>query len=284
MRYKEPYAASATGAKFQEKILPRTTKFRVADGIALAAAAGLMLTFIVWEHLQLASNLGHVWRALAITAAFTAVAWLAGEVESTGAAAGAAISFVFAARDLRFFCMLLIVFATTLLATRIGRKRKEALQAGEASNSRSASQIIANLGLAGLLIALAVETWQVLAIAALAEAACDTCSSEIGMAFPGKTVLLTTWKRVPPGVDGGISFMGTCAGVAGAVVVALCSVLLGLFPYSYALLAFAAGFLGMLVDSLLGAVAERRGWLNNDTVNLLGTAAAIGIAWLMIRL
>jgi uncharacterized membrane protein len=43
-----------------------------------------------------------------------------------------------------------------------------------------------------------------------------------------------------------------------------------------------AGFLGTLLDSLLGALLERRGWLNNDLVNLLSTAAAGGIAWLFL--
>lgn len=281
MRYTEPYAASRTGAKFEERILLRTTQSRVADRIGLAAAAALVLVFIALDHQQLGANMGLVGRALGITAAFTALAWLAGGVDWTGAAAGATISFVFSARDLRIFWILLVVFATTLLATRMGRKRKQSLQA-EAFSGRSASQIIANLGLAGLVIALSVGAWHLLAIAALAEAACDTCSSEIGMGFPGKTVLLTTWKSVPPGVDGGISLIGTLAGVAGAAIVIFCAALVGLLPYQFALLALASAFLGMLVDSFLGAFAERRGWLNNDAVNLLGTAAAIGFAWLMI--
>ena len=40
-----------------------------------------------------------------------------------------------------------------------------------------------------------------------------------------------------------------------------------------------AGFFGTVVDSLLGAVFERRGLLDNDLVNLLSTAAAVGMAW-----
>lgn len=282
MRYKEPYAASATGVKFQEKILPRTTNSRVADGVALVSAAALVLAFVAFDHRQLGANPGVMWRAIAITAAFTTLAWIAAGVDWSGAAAGAAISFVFAAREFRFFWILLVVFATTLLATRIGQKRKEVLEAAEHSAGRSASQIMANLGLAGLLIASSVGAWQVLALAALAEAACDTCSSEIGMAFRGTTVLLTTWKRVPAGVDGGISLVGTLAGLAGAAVVVVCSVLLRLLPSVFALAALAGGFGGMLVDSLLGAEAERQGWLNNDAVNLLGTAAAVGIAWLIL--
>jgi uncharacterized membrane protein len=35
---------------------------------------------------------------------------------------------------------------------------------------------------------------------------------------------------------------------------------------------------GLFVDSLLGATAERRGWLNNDGVNFLSTLAASAIA------
>jgi uncharacterized membrane protein len=76
--------------------------------------------------------------------------------------------------------------------------------------------------------------------------------------------------------------IGTFAGLAGATAVVICSVVIGLVPYAHLLSASAAGFGGMLFDSLLGAVAERRGWMNNDTVNLLGTAAAVFIAWLLI--
>jgi uncharacterized membrane protein len=36
----------------------------------------------------------------------------------------------------------------------------------------------------------------------------------------------------------------------------------------------------MLTDSILGAALERRGWLNNDLVNLLSTWVAAGLAFL----
>jgi uncharacterized membrane protein len=35
----------------------------------------------------------------------------------------------------------------------------------------------------------------------------------------------------------------------------------------------------MIVDSFLGAVLERRGYLNNDAVNVLSTASAAALAW-----
>jgi uncharacterized membrane protein len=42
-----------------------------------------------------------------------------------------------------------------------------------------------------------------------------------------------------------------------------------------------SGFLGTVVDSLLGATLERRGWLTNDLVNLLSTGAAAAMAWMI---
>jgi uncharacterized membrane protein len=43
-----------------------------------------------------------------------------------------------------------------------------------------------------------------------------------------------------------------------------------------------AGVAGMIFDSLLGALFERKGYLNNDAVNLLGTGFAVVVAWVWI--
>ena len=45
-----------------------------------------------------------------------------------------------------------------------------------------------------------------------------------------------------------------------------------------------AAIAGLFVDSLLGALPERRGWLNNDAVNFLSSlAAAVLAAWIGSR-
>jgi uncharacterized protein (TIGR00297 family) len=138
---------------------------------------------------------------------------------------------------------------------------------------------MANLGIAALVVAVAGKAWPVLALAALAEAAGDTSSSEIGMAFPGKTWMITTFKAVPAGTDGGISLFGTIAALLGAASVAVAAVATGLVPPGQIMIIILAGFFGTIIDSLLGAVFERRGWLDNDLVNLLSTATAVGMAW-----
>ena len=48
---------------------------------------------------------------------------------------------------------------------------------------------------------------------------------------------------------------------------------------SWVWIALAAGIFGMVVDSLLGALFERRGWIGNDSVNFISTVvAAVGAA------
>lgn len=217
--------------------------------------------------------------ALAITGVFALLAWLAGGVNPGGALAGSAVAFIMAVRDLRMFLALLVVFAITLAATRVGYARKQQLRTAEPPGGRTAAQAMANLGIAALVVAAAPHAWPVLALAALAEAAADTGSSEIGMAFPGKTLLISTFKTVPAGTDGGISVLGTLAAVLGAAAIALTALLSGLVTAREAGIIVIAGFLGTLVDSLLGGLLERRGRLNNDLVNLLSTAAAVGVAW-----
>ncbi len=59
-----------------------------------------------------------------------------------------------------------------------------------------------------------------LALAALAEAAADTVSSEIGQVLGGRPRMITTLRAVDPGRDGAMSLAGTLAGVVAAAVVA----------------------------------------------------------------
>jgi uncharacterized protein (TIGR00297 family) len=93
--------------------------------------------------------------------------------------------------------------------------------------------------------------------------------------------MITTFKPVPAGTDGGISLFGTIAALLGAASVAVAAVTTGLAPSGQIAIIILAGFFGTLVDSLLGAVFERRGWLDNNLVNLFSTAAAVGMAWVM---
>jgi uncharacterized protein (TIGR00297 family) len=259
--------------------LPKSRSFSVSDLLALIFAAVILAVFAWRHHAEFPLGGRRFLTALAITAGFAVLAWFAGGVNITGALAGSAVAFIMAVRDLRMFLALLIVFAVTLLATRVGYARKQQLRTAEPAGGRTAAQAMANLGIAALVVAIAGAGWPVLALAALAEAAGDTSSSEIGMAFPGKTLLVTNFKSIPAGTDGGISLLGTIAALLGAASVAIAAVATGLVPVHAIATIILAGFFGTIIDSLLGAIFERRGLLDNDLVNLLSTAAAVGMAW-----
>lgn len=259
--------------------LPKSRSFRVSDLLALGFAAAVLAVFEWLHHAEFPPSSSRFLTALAITVGFALLAWFAGGVNVSGAFAGSAVAFIMAVRDLRMFLALLVVFAVTLVATRVGHARKLQLRTAEPPGGRTAAQAMANLGIAALVVAIAGKAWPVLALAALAEAAGDTSSSEIGMAFPGKTWMITTLKPVPAGTDGGLSLFGTIAALLGAASVAVAAIVTGLAPFNQIATIILAGFSGTLIDSLLGAIFERRGFLNNDLVNLLSTASAVGMAW-----
>jgi uncharacterized membrane protein len=70
--------------------------------------------------------------------------------------------------------------------------------------------------------------------------------------------------------------------MAAATIVSLICVVGGLLPWKWLGISVMAAVLGMIADSYLGASLQRRGMLNNDSVNFLSTllsaVAAFGIA------
>lgn len=176
---------------------------------------------------------------------------------------------------------LIALFVLTFLATRFGRLKKESRKLAERRSGRRAPQIVANLGVAALC---GSAGWHSGCIAALAEAAADTVSSEVGQAIGGQVWLVTTWRRVAPGTDGGISVAGTGAGILGAALVAVIATMHHALWPDAAVIFFAA-CAGLFFDSILGATVEKYGWLGNDLVNFSATsfAAMIGFAAVLLR-
>jgi uncharacterized protein (TIGR00297 family) len=236
--------------------------------------------------------------ALGISLCFALLVFLARAATPLAALTGGVITAVLTLAPLPEFSSwyhsalpaLLATFVLTFSATRFGRGKKQRLGVAEDKRGRNAAQVAANLGVAGLGAAAALshplpgKCYAVLVAAALAEATADTLASELGEVLGGQPMMVTTRRRVPPGTDGAISLAGTLAGLVGAVLVVLVATpTLGL-GISDAVCADLGAAGGLFVDSLLGATAERRGWLNNDGVNFLSTVATAVIAGLFFAI
>lgn len=189
----------------------------------------------------------------------------------------------------------LLVSLLAFASTRLGRAKKERLGTAEKHGGRSAAQVAANLGVAALVSSELMQSWVadthgfprlapeqapllVAGLAALAEAAADTVSSELGQVFGGQPRMITTMRRAAPGVDGAISGVGTLAGVVAAAAVSGAGTWALRGHAQMFAVSCGGGVFGLLFDSLLGATLEQRGWLNNDAVNFLSTASAAAFA------
>lgn len=259
----------------------------LAAAISAAIVLGLLTT----------GDLGGRYKIAGISLAFAAIAAGVRSATLAGAIAGALACFCVTwwTRDLESPLLhsalppLIALVAFTFLATRAGRAQKLARGLAERGAGRSSAQVLANLGVAALIVTpagayaaasaglkLPIDPIVLSAacLAALAEATADTVSSEIGQAFGAHTYMLTSLRRVHRGTDGGISVRGTLAGLGACLLVVLTGgAALRLTAPTQAVVFF-AGFIGLFADSLLGATLERRGWIGNDLVNFASTAIA----------
>src|SRR5437879_1624153 len=82
---------------------------------------------------------------IAVPVGFAVLAWLMKGVNISGAITGGAVAFIFYAfAGWRLFVLLLVVFAITLAATKIGTAHKKTVEI-RTSYVRSGSQVMANL-------------------------------------------------------------------------------------------------------------------------------------------
>ena len=185
--------------------------------------------------------------------------WLTGRAWAAALAVGLATGWGLGWRGVG---LLLAFFVSSSLLTRAAKGGEKSGGGGR----RNARQVLAN-GCVAALAALAGH-WPWFA-GALAAATADTWATEIGSHSRMLPKLITTGAHVPAATDGGMTLLGTAGGLAGAGFIAMLSYLFG---QRASLAIAAAGFIGMLVDSLLGAIVQGKvRWMDNDAVNLAAT-------------
>ena len=114
----------------------------------------------------------------------------------------------------------------------------------------------------------------------------DTFGSEIGKRWGRTTVLISSFRRVPPGTEGAISLEGTLASALGSLLMSVLMLALQLIP-SWPLtgLVMLIGLVATLAESLFGAlVQDRYDWMSNELVNALQTSLAAVLAITAMRI
>lgn len=206
---------------------------------------------------------------LALNAAAAAVALWRGSVDPGGAAAGTLVgTLIFTCGGPLFWLVLMAFFLSSTGLGHVRGREKEWLAAiHEKGGRRDLFQVLANGGM-GMLCAVLFRLtgnngWAVGFAVSFASSNADTWASELGVLSKGSPVSLFTFRPVPRGVSGGVSLLGCAMSLAGAIIIALVfaaeNLSLGLFPGRFILLAAfvsAAGFIGSILDSLLGATLQ----------------------------
>jgi uncharacterized protein (TIGR00297 family) len=259
------------------------------DNITVPLVVGaFMFCAFLMERSALDSNLPYLGRrivlAIAVNLAFAWLARASGAASRSGAICGFLLgTAIYLGYGYKSFLPLFAFVFLGSVATRVGFAKKAARGVAERrGGARSWREALANLLAPAILAILVITTHHepaclIALVAALAEAAGDTASSEIGQWASDRAYLITTFKLVPAGEDGGISIAGTAAGFAASTIIMGLGLGLGLCgPYRFAgpAIALAAAGVGNLLDSFLGATLQRRGLVTNGMVNFAGTSLA----------
>ena len=122
--------------------------------------------------------------------------------------------------------------------------------------------------------------FSIAALAAISAAFSDTLSSEIGKLSKTKPILITTFKKVKKGVDGGITFLGTSAALLGSLITGVFFYFVGYEPKIVIIISI-SGIIGSLIDSVIGATLETKGYFNNNLTNFTSTFLAGLVAMIM---
>jgi len=259
--------------------------------VPLAGGAFMFCAFLM-QRSALDSNLPYLGRrmglALALNLAFAVLAYAMKAASASGAICGFWLgTAIYLGYGYKSFILLVAFIALGSTATRLGLPKKTARGVAERrAGARSWREALANLLTAAFFAVLVVTThheaaFLIAMVAALAEAAGDTVSSEIGQWVSNRAYLITNFQPFRAGENGGVSVSGTAAGFAASGVIVGLGLMLGLCgPYRFAgpAIALGAAFAGNLFDSLLGATLERRGLVTNGLVNFAGTSFAGGLA------
>ncbi|NXE22944.1 TMM19 protein, partial [Ardeotis kori] len=211
-------------------------------------------------------------------------------LDHSGALGGLVVGFILTVANYSFFTSLLVFFVTSSKLTKWKKDIKKQIDSEyKEGGQRNWVQVCCNGGVPTELAVLYMiengpgeipidfskqytASWMCLSLlGALACSAGDTWASEIGSVMSkSKPRLITTWEKVPVGTNGGITLVGLLSSLLGGMAVGIAYFITQLIFVSdleisapqWPIIVFgaAAGLLGSIIDSYLGATMQYSGF------------------------
>ncbi len=161
--------------------------------------------------------------------------------------------FIFGAGGAQWITPILAFFILSSILSKLGKKSAETTQKG---SNRDVLQVLANGGVP-MIIAIVhffhpFDIAYIMFLGAIAAATADTWATEIGFFSKRKPRHILNFKPVEKGTSGGVTILGTFGSILGASVIAWIG---GMMTGGLVIL---AGFIGSLVDSILGGSIQAK--------------------------
>jgi len=201
--------------------------------------------------------------------AFALAAVLLDAIDARGFLASTTVGFAIVfGGGFSWFAIVAVFFTLGVVFTlyKYGYKRRIGGAQGK-GGARNWPHILANGGLASI-----VAIWNLLSpetalaalfLGAISTSAADTVATELGLLSHGRPRLITHPSRtVNPGTSGGVSPLGFVGATFASLVIGLMAIPLGVLPDPYQVLpvCVVGGIFGAVVDSLIGAAVQRKGY------------------------
>ena len=287
-----------------------------SDNLSVPLSVGFILHFmiirfqngLVGENIQL--TLGIVLSLLIVVASYHAHF-----LNASGSAATFLLAVVvFGIGGWKFGVPILTFFVLSSLLSKVGKERKKQLQQTfQKSSRRDIGQVIANGGIAGILVLVwnfhRIELIYYMYLGALAAVTADTWGTEIGFFAKKMPRLILNFKPVAKGTSGGLTVLGTSAGMLGAAIIGVSGWCIdpAFNQWSFLLIISLTGLLASLVDSFLGATIQAQfkcpqckkitektshcdgaitqhhsgwRWIDNDAVNIICAFFGVVFVWI----
>ncbi len=239
--------------------------FRGSDNLTVPLGAAMVIHYMLTHSTADNSN---VTLGIAIALFIAGVSFLLHFLDGSGAVSTFLLgAIVFGIGKWEYSLPILLFFVLSSLLSKLGKEWKQKFAATfQKGGRRDFGQVAANGGVAGLIVLLwnyiPWGGWYFLFVGSIAAVTADTWATEIGVFSRQSPRHVLNFRQVPPGTSGGITLLGLGAALLGSLVIVFVG---GLATNNYALvnhgfllasLITVAGFLGSIVDSIIGATIQ----------------------------